>query len=122
MNSQKLKNKKVIRRKIRTRAKISGTKERPRLSVFRSNNYTFAQLIDDESKNTMIGASTKDIKKSGAKEKKSKTAAAESLGELIGKKALEKGIKKIIFDRGPYKYHGRIKSVAEGAKKGGLQF
>lgn len=110
MNSRKLLNKIRERRKNRTRANIYGTAEKPRLSVFRSNCYTYAQLIDDKIGKTLISALIKKTK-----------GSSEKLGELIAKKAVEKGIKKAIFDRGNYKYHGRIKSIAEEAKKGGLQ-
>lgn len=110
MKSKKILNKIRERRKNRTRAKINGTAERPRLSVFRSNCYTYAQLIDDEAGKTLVGVSIKKTK-----------GSSEKLGELIVKKAIEKGIKKAIFDRGNYKYHGRIKAVAEEARKMGLQ-
>ncbi len=108
-----------LRRKRRSRAKIFGTANRPRLSVFRSNRYTYAQLIDDEKGKTLVGASSRELEK--GKEKKGKIVSAEQLGELVTKKAAEKGIKKAIFDRGSYKYHGRVKAVAEGVRKGGLQ-
>jgi len=116
MNSQKILNKIRIRRKKRTRAKIFGTADKPRLSIFRSNRYTYVQLIDDQTGKTLAGASTKEIK-----EKKKKTEQAEQLGGLIAKKATEKHIKKVVFDRGKYKYHGRIRAVAEAARKAGLQ-
>ncbi|MEK7636022.1 MAG: 50S ribosomal protein L18 [Patescibacteria group bacterium] len=109
------------KRKKRTRMKIFGTIERPRLSVFRSNYYTYCQLINDENDVILIGASTKRISEKIVQGTK-KIKLAELLGELIAKKAIEKGIKKIIFDKGMYKYHGRVKAVAEGAKKGGLEF
>lgn len=108
------------KRKKRTRMKIFGTNEQPRLSVFRSNYYTYCQLINDEKNIILTGASTKEILKENAKNAK-KTKLAEILGELIAKKATEKGIKKVVFDRGMYKYHGRVKAIAEGAKKGGLK-
>ena len=122
MNYQKTLNKIRTRRKKRTRAKIYGTAEKPRLSVFRSNRHTYAQLINDENGKTLASASTKEIKKSKVKGQMSKVALAEQLGELLAKKAVEKGIDKIIFNRGKYKYHGRIKMVAESARKGGLRF
>ncbi len=120
-NQRETLNKIRERRKRRTRAKIFGTSDKPRLSVFRSNRYTYAQLIDDSVGKTMVGASTKELEKSKAKGQKSKVLLSEQLGELIAKKAVEKGIKKAVFDRGKYKYHGRIKAVAESARKGGLQ-
>lgn len=107
-----------LRRKRRTRAKIFGTAEKPRLSVFRSNRYNYAQLIDDKIRKTLISVSTHGLSK-GGKEKRQDSAL--KLGESIAKKAVEKGIKKAVFDRGKYKYHGRIKAIAEGARKGGLQ-
>lgn len=110
MNKKKVLNKTRLRRKNRTRAKIHGTAERPRLSVFRSNRYTYVQLIDDKIGKTLVSALTKKVKNS-----------SEQLGELIAKKAVEKGIGKAVFNRGNYKYHGRVKAVAEGARKGGLQ-
>ena len=109
------------RRKRRTRAKFFGTSDKPRLSVFRSNRYTYVQLIDDSVGKTMVGVSTRELEKSKVKGQKSRVLLSEQLGELIAKKAVEKGIKKAVFDRGKHKYHGRIKAVAEGARKGGLQ-
>lgn len=120
-NKRETLNKIRERRKRRTRAKIFGTSDKPRLSVFRSNRYTYAQLIDDSIGKTIVGASTRELEKSKAKGQKSKVLLSEQLGELIAKKAVEKGIKKAVFDRGKYKYHGRIKAVAESARKGGLQ-
>ncbi|KKQ23320.1 50S ribosomal protein L18 [Candidatus Wolfebacteria bacterium RIFCSPLOWO2_01_FULL_38_11] len=116
-NKNKLINQKRLRRKIRARAKISGTTARPRFSVFLSNHYSYGQLIDDEKGNTLISVSSREIKK-----KESKTSLSHAIGELIAKRAKEIGIKKIIFDRGNYKYHGRAKAIAESARKGGLEF
>lgn len=98
------------KRRLRTRSKIFGTKIRPRLSVFRSKRAIYAQLIDDESGKTLASAS-------GSKVKGSETTGAE-----IAKKAKKQGIKSVIFDRGSYKFHGRVKAVAEAARKGGLKF
>ncbi len=120
MNSRKVLNKIRIRRQRRTRAKIFGTSERPRLSVFRSNRYTYVQLINDEEGKTIVSASTKELTIND-KQSITKQKLAEQLGELIAKKAAEKGIKKAVFDRSWYKYHGRIKAVAEGARKEGLE-
>lgn len=100
---------KRITRHKRVRAVIKGTSERPRLSVFRSNKYIYAQLIDDVKSITLLSAG-------GAKKTASK------VGENLAEKALEKGIKKVVFDRGGYKYHGQIRNLAEGARKGGLKF
>lgn len=110
MNNKKQLNQTRLRRQKRTRAKIFGNAERPRFSIFRSNQFTYVQLIDDSIGKTMISASTRETNNS-----------EELLGELVAKKALEKNIKSAIFDRGGYKYHGRVKIVAEGARKGGLQ-
>jgi large subunit ribosomal protein L18 len=120
MNKKRILNKIRERRKSRTRAKITGTAEKPRLSIFRSNRYTFVQLIDDSSGKTLAGASTRELAKN-KKSKAKKSDIAAELGELIAKKAVEKGVKKAVFDRGKYKYHGRVKAVAESARKGGLQ-
>lgn len=99
------------RRKARVRAKVSGVPARPRLSVFRSNKNIYAQIIDDVSGRTLASAS------GGFK-----TEAAFSVGEVLAKKALKAKIKKVVFDKGAYKYHGRIKALADGARKGGLNF
>ncbi len=120
MNKKKNLNKIRTRRAKRTRAKISGTAEKPRLSVFRSNRYVYAQLIDDKKGHTVAGISTFEIKKSAGKDS-TKTVQAERIGEELAKKALAAGVNQAVFDRGSYKYHGRIKAVAEGAKKGGLK-
>ncbi len=111
-------NKRQIRHK-RVRAKILGTKERPRLSVFRSNKYIYAQLIDDKIGKKIIFANETELK---AKNKDTKTERAHQLGELLAKKAMDNKIKKVVFDRGGYKYHGRVKALADGARKGGLHF
>lgn len=110
------------KRHLRVRNKIFGTAERPRLNVYRSLNHIYAQIIDDEQGVTLVSVSTlsPDIKekiKSGG----NKDAAAE-VGKLIAAKARDKGIKKVVFDRGGYIYHGRIKALAEGAREGGLEF
>ena len=119
----------------RVRAKIKGKKDRPRLCVFRSNTYIYAQLIDDEKGKTLLVASDLEIKQK-TKNKKQKTvkkkeekeslagkkATAFQVGQLIADKAIKKGIKKVVFDRGGYQYHGRVKALAEGARGGGLKF
>jgi large subunit ribosomal protein L18 len=107
-----------IKRKIRTRAKIKGTGIRPRLSVYRSNRFMYAQLIDDGAKKTIIGVSEKNIKE----KLNGKIAKAKAVGILLAKKAIDKKIKKVVFDRGNYSYHGRISGIAQGARKGGLEF
>ncbi len=117
MNSRKKLNQKRTRRAIRSRAKIAGTASKPRLSVFRSNRYVYAQLIDDEARRTLASASAIAMKEV----KGGKAAQSEKVGEELAKKASAAGIKQATFDRGSYKYHGRIKAVAEGARKGGLK-
>ena len=121
MNPRKTLNKIRQRRKKRARAKIFGSSDMPRLSIFRSNRYDYVQLIDDEKGKTMVSATTKELENSKLKTQNSKLILAGQLGELIGKKAVEKGIKRAVFDRGKYKYHGRVKAIAEGARKSGLQ-
>ncbi len=106
------------RRHKRVRAKIFGTVKVPRLCVFRSANHIYAQLIDDEKGKTLLSASDLEIKK----RKEKKAALAVEVGRLIAKKAIEKKINKVIFDRGGYKYHGRVKALAGGAREGGLLF
>lgn len=109
------------RRKRRVRSKIFGTTEVPRLSVFRSNSHIYAQLVDDENGKTLVSAS--DAGKSFAKDSKiTKTAKAEKVGEQVAKSAVSKKIKKVIFDRNGFKYHGRVKALAEASRKGGLEF
>ena len=109
-----------LRRHIRVRKNISGTTERPRLNVFRSLNNIYAQIIDDVSGTTLVSASTldADLKKSYG----GNVEAAKAVGELIAKRAAEKGIKNVVFDRGGYLYHGRVASLADGARAGGLEF
>lgn len=107
------------RRKTRVRAKIRGTVQRPRFSVFRSNKTIYAQLIDDDQQKTLVSASEKEIK---AEKGKTKTEKAQMVGQILASKAIRKKIKKVVFDRGFYRYHGRVKSLAEGARKEGLEF
>jgi large subunit ribosomal protein L18 len=108
---------KRIRRHQRIRAKIFGTKDRPRLCVFSSNAHIWAQLVNDEKGQTLI--SINDLK---IKTKSNKTAKAAEVGKLIAKAAVEKNIKEAVFDRGGFKYHGIIKALADGAREGGLKF
>ncbi len=107
------------RRKLRVKKKVFGEIARPRLSVFRSNKYIYGQIIDDRSRKTLIGLSATEIKK--AHEGKTKVEAAFSIGEALALKALDKKIKKVVFDRNGYQYHGRIKNIADGARKRGLE-
>ena len=110
------------RRHIRVRKKISGTAERPRLCVFRSLNHIYAQVVDDMKGNTLISASTLDAELNKDLKGKKKTVRAEQVGLLVAKRAVEKGIKQVTFDRGGFKYQGRVKAVADAARKGGLKF
>jgi len=110
------------KRKARTKVGLKGTKNRPRLVVFRSNKYIYAQLVDDSVGNTISGVSEKDIKNAGNKEKISKTEKAKLVGKTIADFGLKKNIKEVIFDRSGYKYHGRVKALADGAREGGLKF
>jgi large subunit ribosomal protein L18 len=109
-------------RHLRVRRKLAGTPERPRLSIYRSLNNMYAQIIDDTTGKTLVSASTLDkeimnsIKFGGNKE------AAKLVGQLVAKRALDKGINSVVFDRGGYIYHGRVKELAEGAREAGLQF
>lgn len=114
----------VSRRKRRTRvrAKISGTAERPRLSIFRSSKHIYAQVIDDLAGTTLAAASTLDKDLAGQLESTSNADAAKAVGVLVGKKALAKGISKVVFDRGGYNYHGRVAALADGAREAGLEF
>ena len=108
------------RRHARVRTKVSGTAERPRLCVFRSSNNIYAQIIDDINAVTLVSASTLDkdvdVKVGGNKE------AAKLVGELVAKRALDKGITEVVFDRGGYVYHGRVQTLAESAREAGLKF
>jgi large subunit ribosomal protein L18 len=121
MEKAKAKNIQRSRRKARIRAKVSGTPECPRFSVFRSNRYIYAQLIDDAGGRTLAAVHSREIKdkKSSAEEK---FTAEIELGKLLAEKGMAKKIKRVVFDRGGYKYHGRIKAVAEGARTAGLEF
>lgn len=110
------------KRKVRVRKKISGSAETPRLNVYRSNKHIYAQLVDDVNGTTIASISTliKGIKEKAAKSEK--TEAAKLVGSGIGKLAKEKGIKSVVFDRGGYLYHGRVKAVADAAREAGLKF
>ena len=117
MEKNKENKQKQDRRHARVRAKIVGTAARPRLSVFRSNRGMFLQLIDDAAGKTLASASSLEVKAKGKKVEISK-----ELGKMIAEKAVAKKITAVVFDRGAYKYHGRVQAVAEGAREGGLQF
>ena len=106
------------RRAVRVRSKVRGTPERPRLSVFRSNRAIWAQVIDDRSGRTLVSAATAHVTETGL----SKTDQATKVGQLLAERAKAAGIEKVVFDRGPYLYHGRVKALADGARQGGLDF
>ena len=111
-----------IKKHLRVRNRFSGTAERPRLAVFRSNNHMYAQIIDDTVGNTLVSASTlqKDVKAN--LEKTNNVDAAAYLGKVIAEKALEKGIKDVVFDRGGFIYQGKIQALADAAREAGLNF
>ena len=119
MNSRKLAR---LKRKKRIRKNISGTSEKPRLSVFRSTKHIYAQIIDDSIGQTLVSASSleKTVKESADAKKKVDTA--NKVGKLIGERAAGKGVKKVVFDRNGFLYHGRVKAVSEGAREAGLTF
>lgn len=106
----------------RVRGKVSGIAERPRLCVFRSLNHIYAQVIDDELGHTMAAASTLDPGVRSELDGKSKVAAAALVGGLVARRAVERGITTVVFDRGGYKYHGRVKALADAAREAGLEF
>ena len=109
-------------RHLRTRRHIIGSEQRPRLNVYRSLNQIYAQIINDGVSHTLVAASTLDAEIKEQLNGKSKSDAAEMVGELIGRRAVEKGIKQVVFDRGGYLYTGRVQKLAEGARKAGLEF
>jgi large subunit ribosomal protein L18 len=117
MKALQLKAKRYTQRKIRVRARIEGTPDCPRLTVFRSNSHIYGQLIDDIKGKALVSVS--DLK---IKEKGKKTEIAAKVGEELAKKAIAQKIKKVVFDRNGFKFHGRVKALAEGARKGGLDF
>ena len=122
MVSKKARNEIREKKHRRLRNRFSGTAERPRLAVFRSNNHMYAQIIDDTVGNTLVSASTlqKDVK--AELEKTNNVDAAAYLGTVIAKKAMEKGITSVVFDRGGFIYHGKIKALADAARDAGLNF
>jgi len=122
MGSMNIRQQARLKRKKRIRKKIHGTPQRPRLSVFRSARHTYAQIIDDSQGYTLTTASTVDSEVKDAPEFENKVAAAKFVGKLIGGRALDKGIKEVVFDRNGFLYHGRVKSLSEGAREAGLVF
>ena len=110
------------RRHARVRKKVSGTEARPRLNVFRSLNQVYAQVIDDDRGHTLVAASSLDPELRDQVRGLTKTEQAKLVGKLIAQRALARGIKRVVFDRGGYLYHGRVKALAEAAREGGLEF
>jgi len=122
-HKQKEKIRRRLRRKMRIRKKIVGTAERPRLTVYRSLKHIYAQIIDDERGHTLVSASTLDRHiRPLVSSVRPKTAQAEIVGRILAERALKAGIQKVAFDRNGYKYHGRVKALAEAARQAGLQF
>ena len=122
MVSKESRQKSREKKHLRIRNRFSGTAERPRLAVFRSNNHMYAQVIDDAAGKTLVSASTleKDIK--SALKATDNVDAAAYIGDVVAKRAMEKGIKAVVFDRGGYIYHGKVAALAEAARKAGLEF
>ena len=116
------KNAKRLQRHKRVRRKVFGTPQRPRLCVFRSSNNIYAQIIDDTNRVTLVAASSLEEAVKSAVNHTGNKEAAKLVGEMVAKKAVEKGITEVVFDRGGYIYHGRIKELAEGAREAGLKF
>ena len=116
-----IKRRRILKRKLRIRSKLIGTKKRPRLSVFRSNKHFYGQLINDQEGGTILTMADNILGKKVSKDKK-KTEVAYMLGEELSKLAKKKKILSVVFDKSSYKYHGRVKAFAEGARKGGLKF
>lgn len=111
-----------LRKHVRVRKKVVGTTERPRLNVFRSLKNIYAQVIDDSNGTTLVSASTLDAALKGKVANNGNKEAAKEVGKLIAAKAIEKGIKQVVFDRGGYIYHGRVKELADAAREAGLDF
>ena len=122
MVSKKSRSEIRIKKHNRMRNRFSGTAERPRLAVFRSNNHMYAQIIDDTVGNTLVAASTLDKEVKAELKKTNDVEAAAYLGTVIAKKALDKGIKTVVFDRGGFIYQGKIQALAEAAREAGLEF
>ncbi|MBR2861847.1 MAG: 50S ribosomal protein L18 [Clostridia bacterium] len=116
------KNANRLARHARVRKKISGTADRPRLDVYRSNSHIYAQVIDDTTGNTLAAASTLEAEIAAAVKEMTKTEAAKTVGKIIAERALAKNIKTVVFDRGGYLYTGRVQALAEAARESGLEF
>ena len=122
MVSKESRSKVRVKKHMKIRNRFSGTAERPRLAVFRSNNHMYAQIIDDTVGNTLVAASTLDKDVKAELEKTNDVAAAAKLGTVIAKKAREKGITTVVYDRGGFVYQGKVKALAEAAREAGLEF
>jgi len=120
MITKEQKNKKRIRVHERIRKRLAGTNERPRLSIYRSTNHIYAQIIDDLNGNTIVAAST--VEGKGSKKTGGNLASAKEVGKSVAEKAKAKGISQVVFDRGGYLYHGRVKALADAAREAGLKF
>ena len=122
MGKLNLKKKARLKRKKRIRKHLVGTQQRPRLNVFRSSKHIYAQIIDDEHGHTLVAASSLEKVVKEQPEFENKVAAAGFIGKLIGERAIKKGLKKVVFDRGGFLFHGRVKAVSDGAREAGLDF
>ena len=124
MDKLKAKKAKLVRRQRRVRAKVTGTAERPRLRVTRTNAHIYAQVIDDSdtTSKTLVSASSLDAEFKATGKNGSNKEGAEEVGKLVGKRAIEAGISEIVFDRGGHLYHGRVRALADGAREAGLKF
>lgn len=122
MDANKKKYAARAKRHYRLRANVQGTAERPRLNIYRSLTNIYAQVIDDNAGHTLVSASTLDKDVKAQIEGKTKTDAAKIVGQIVGERAKTAGIEKVVFDRGGYKYHGRVAAVADGAREAGLEF
>ncbi|MEA1948329.1 MAG: 50S ribosomal protein L18 [Thermodesulfobacteriota bacterium] len=122
MGKLDLKKKARLKRKKRIRKHLVGTQQRPRLNVFRSSKHIYAQIIDDEHGHTLVAASSLEKVVKEQPEFENKVAAAGFIGKLIGERAIKKGLKKVVFDRGGFLFHGRVKAVSDGAREAGLDF
>ena len=122
MGALNLRKKARLKRKTRIRKKISGTKEQPRLSVFRSSKHIYAQVVDDTEGHVLIQASSMGKRVKEQPKFENKVSMAKFVGKLLGKRAIEKGINRVVFDRNGFLYHGRVKAVSDGAREAGLNF
>jgi large subunit ribosomal protein L18 len=122
MGKLDLKKQARLKRKKRIRKHLVGTQERPRLNIFRSSKHIYAQVIDDEHGHTLVAASSVEKIVKEQPKFKNKIAAADFVGKLIGERAIKKGLKKVVFDRGGFLFHGRVKAVSNGAREAGLDF